>query len=182
VRGPTGRTGTCGITRSTRWAAVSCMWRVVHEGQNTRPLQDSATNTSSPHAVQRTRKSVREDSAGEIALELAHHEPGKAPARCATFLHFGEEASSNGRARSYARACARARAVGNATRPARSRSRLRPAPPPPHSRPWPCSRGMIHEPGQRDGASGQSEGRAASLETRPRRLPRASTNHLVVGR
>jgi hypothetical protein len=31
------------------------MRRVVHEGQNPRPLQDNATSSSSPHAVQRTR-------------------------------------------------------------------------------------------------------------------------------
>ncbi len=74
--------------------------------------------------------------------------------------------SSSARVRLHARACARVRAAGNATRPARSRSRLRVAPALSRSRPRPCICGLIHEPGQRDSASGQSEGRAAACPDR----------------
>jgi Phage integrase family len=34
---------------------------------------------------------MREDAAGEVALELAHHEPGKTRAASVTILHLGEE-------------------------------------------------------------------------------------------
>ena len=37
------------------------------------------------------RKTMREDAAGEVTLELAHDEPGQARARLATLLHLGKE-------------------------------------------------------------------------------------------
>jgi len=49
------RTGTCGRTPSTSRAAVSCIRRVVHDGQKPRPLQDKPTSSSSPQSRQRTR-------------------------------------------------------------------------------------------------------------------------------
>ena len=39
---------TCGNTRSMRWAAVSAIRRVVHDGHTPRPLQEKATRKSWP--------------------------------------------------------------------------------------------------------------------------------------
>ncbi len=50
------RTGTTGIRRSTRCAAVSAILRPPHEGQNPRHLHEKATSRSCPQASQWTRK------------------------------------------------------------------------------------------------------------------------------
>src|SRR3954453_12644932 len=47
------RTGTRGITQSTRWAALCAMRRAPQEGQNPRRLQEKATSFSWPHSPQR---------------------------------------------------------------------------------------------------------------------------------
>jgi hypothetical protein len=46
---------------------VSCIRRVVHEGQKPRPLQDNATSSSLPHAAQRTRANPCARMSGESA-------------------------------------------------------------------------------------------------------------------
>ena len=50
------RTGTCGMTWSTRCAAVCDMRRAPHEGQNPRRLQLKASSLSWPHSPQRSRR------------------------------------------------------------------------------------------------------------------------------
>ena len=48
------RTGTCGMTWSTRWAAVCVMRRAPHDGHNPRRLQLNASRLSWPHSPQRS--------------------------------------------------------------------------------------------------------------------------------
>ena len=50
------RIGTHGSTRSTTCVAVPCIRRVVQDGQIPRLLQENATSSSSPHAMERTDK------------------------------------------------------------------------------------------------------------------------------
>ena len=50
------RTGTLGMTWSTRWAAASAMRRVPREGQMPRRLREKATNFSSAQPLQRKRR------------------------------------------------------------------------------------------------------------------------------
>ena len=50
------RTGTRGMTWSTRWAAVCDMRRAPHEGQNPRRLQLKASSLSCPQSPQRSRR------------------------------------------------------------------------------------------------------------------------------
>ena len=50
------RTGTVGMTWSTRWAAASAMRRVPHEGQMPGRLQEKATNFSSAQPSKRNRR------------------------------------------------------------------------------------------------------------------------------
>src|SRR5690606_19148792 len=49
-------TGTRGMTRSTRIAAVSAMRLAPHEGHNPRRLHENATSFSCAHSLQRTRR------------------------------------------------------------------------------------------------------------------------------
>jgi hypothetical protein len=49
------RTGTRGMTCSTKWAAASTMRRAPHEGQNPRRLQEKATSFSCAHCSRRGR-------------------------------------------------------------------------------------------------------------------------------
>ncbi len=48
------RTGTCGMTWSTMWAAVRDMRRAPHDGQNPRRLQLKASSLSWPHSPERS--------------------------------------------------------------------------------------------------------------------------------
>ena len=48
------RTGTCGMTWSTKCAAVCDMRRAPHEGRNPRRLQLKASSVSWPHSPQRS--------------------------------------------------------------------------------------------------------------------------------
>jgi hypothetical protein len=50
------RVGTCGSTRSTRWAASSAILRPPHEGQKARPLHENGTSRSSVHEGSRRRR------------------------------------------------------------------------------------------------------------------------------
>jgi len=49
------RTGTRGMTQSTRWAALCAMRRAPQEGQNPRRLHEKATSFSWPQSSQRKR-------------------------------------------------------------------------------------------------------------------------------
>ena len=46
---PNCRVATCGITRSTQWAAFSAIRRPAHDGQNPRVLQENNTRRSWSH-------------------------------------------------------------------------------------------------------------------------------------
>ena len=69
------RTGTWGMTCSTRCVAFCAMGRAPHDGQNPRLLQLKATSLSCPQSPQRRRcEAVRQDAAFEEGGELPLHE------------------------------------------------------------------------------------------------------------
>ena len=71
------RTGTRGITQSTRWAALCAMRRAPQEGQNPRRLQEKATSFSCAHSrAAQAQKAVGEDAAFEKGIELVFDKVG----------------------------------------------------------------------------------------------------------
>ena len=69
------RTGTCGMTWSTRCAAVCAIRRAPHEGQNPRRLPLKATSLSWPQSPQRRRrKPWARTAAFEEGVELVFDE------------------------------------------------------------------------------------------------------------
>jgi hypothetical protein len=64
------RTGTCGMTWSTKCAAVCDMRRAPHDGQKPRRLQLKARSLSWPHSPrQQPQEAVRQDAALEEGVE-----------------------------------------------------------------------------------------------------------------
>ena len=75
------RTGTLGMTWSTRWIAVPCMRRVVHEGQKPRPRHEKRDEHVLPAGVAvHAREAVGEDAAREVPLEFGDDEAWEASA------------------------------------------------------------------------------------------------------
>ena len=75
------RTGTRGMTQSTRWAALCAMRRAPQEGQNPRRLQAKATSFSwRALGAAQAQKAVGEDAAFEEGIELVFDEVGQARA------------------------------------------------------------------------------------------------------
>jgi hypothetical protein len=65
------RTGTGGITWSTRWAAVCAMCRPLHEGHTPRRLHEKATTNVCVHCVQTARANPKQKQpAREVPVEL----------------------------------------------------------------------------------------------------------------
>src|SRR5262245_42111206 len=78
------RTGTCGSTRSTRFAAVSAMRRPPQLGQKPRPFHENATRDLPPaRLAPEPPEAVRKDPALEVGVELPLYE-GEHPRSPAT--------------------------------------------------------------------------------------------------